>query len=244
MKRFALIGHPVAGSLSPALFAAAYGGRYPYDLLDFQRFEDAWQAFLDGYDGINVTAPYKQDAYASVDWLSPEAQETGAVNLVVKTPSGLKGYNTDVDGVVGAVREAGLPLADALVLGTGGAARAAVAAARRLGCSVTVAGRSLERAAALGCPAVSLSDTSGFCPDLVISTIPGEAMSSSILPGLPGNLFRNAVVLEAEYKQPALAQVSCRQYIHGRRWLLHQAIAGYSLFTGEPPSVQEMLRAL
>ena len=77
--RFALIGHPVAGSLSPRLIAAGYGGRHSYDLLDFERFDDAWQAFLDGYDGINVTAPFKQDAFRRVDVLSPRAQATGAV---------------------------------------------------------------------------------------------------------------------------------------------------------------------
>ena len=60
--KFALIGHPVAGSLSPRLFAAAYDGRYPYDLVDRERFEDAWDVFLNEYQGVNVTAPFKQDA--------------------------------------------------------------------------------------------------------------------------------------------------------------------------------------
>ena len=240
MKRFALIGHPVAGSLSPVLFSAAYGGRYPYDLLDFDRFEDAWKAFLDGYHGINVTAPYKQDAFAHVDWRSPAAQETGAVNLVVKTPSGLQGYNTDVDGVLGAVRETRLSFADALVVGTGGAARAAVAAARQLGCRVTVAGRSPQRAAALGCPVVGWTDLPEWPrpagPLLLLYTLPGSA---PVPEGLP---LAEAVVVEAEYRHPVLA--GCPHYVPGKRWLLHQAIAGYSLFTGEPPSVQEMLRAL
>ena len=66
MKRFALIGHPVAGSLSPRLFTAAYEGRYPYDLIDAP-FDEAWARFLADYHGINVTAPYKQDAFRAVD---------------------------------------------------------------------------------------------------------------------------------------------------------------------------------
>ena len=57
MKRCALIGHPVAGSLSPALMAAAYAGRYAYDLVDRDTFPAAWQAFLDGYDGIKYRVP-------------------------------------------------------------------------------------------------------------------------------------------------------------------------------------------
>ena len=104
MKRFALIGHPVAQSLSPRLFAAAYGGKYSYELLDGEDFELLWQRFLDEFDGINVTAPYKLDAFAKVDFVSEEASLCGAVNLAVKTPEGIKGYNTDVDGVVSSVQ--------------------------------------------------------------------------------------------------------------------------------------------
>ena len=131
--KFALIGHPVAGSLSPRLIAAAYNGRHSYDLLDFEHFDDAWKAFVEGYDGINVTAPFKQDAFARVDELSPQARATGAVNLVVRQADGFVGYNTDVDGVVMALKETGIAFKEALVVGTGGAARAAVYAAQLLG---------------------------------------------------------------------------------------------------------------
>lgn len=232
--KFALIGHPVAGSLSPRLFAAAYDGRYAYDLLDFERFDDAWDAFVKGYDGINVTAPFKQDAFARVDVLSPQARATGAVNLVVRRKEGFVGYNTDVDGVLMALRETGLPFADALVVGTGGAARAAVYAARELGCRVTVTGRSMEKAAALGCPAVTLEEASALHPDVVIYTLPGRA---PVPEGLP---LSDAVVLEAEYRIPRLAGVPCRLYVSGRRWMLGQAVAGYGIFTGEEPSVEKM----
>ena len=201
MKRFGLIGHPVAGSFSPKLFEAAYGGRYPYDLIEGAEFGASWQHFLDEYDGINITAPFKQDAYRAVDALSDDARLCGAVNLAVKTPAGIVGYNTDVAGVVLAVREAlaarevsgpaglascesalGQPalgqsadtgadagattlaspdtqpvipgltgnlLKEALVVGCGGAGRAAAVAALRLGCRVTLANRTPSRAAAL-----------------------------------------------------------------------------------------------
>ena len=182
--RFGLIGHPVAGSFSPKLFEAAYGGRYPYDLLEGAEFGASWQRFLDEYDGINITAPFKQDAYRAVDALSDDARLCGAVNLAVKTPAGIVGYNTDVAGVVLAVHEAlaareasgpaglsslaaqpvipGSPdaqpvipgltgnlLKEALVVGCGGAGRAAAVAALRLGCRVTLANRTPSRAAAL-----------------------------------------------------------------------------------------------
>ena len=236
-RRFALIGHPVAGSLSPRMIAAAYGGRYSYDLLDFERFDDAWRAFLDGYYGINVTAPFKRDAFRRVDVLSPKAQATGAVNLVVPCEKGFIGHNTDVDGVLVALQETGLSFSQALVVGTGGAARAAVYAARLLGCRVTVCGRSPEKAAALG-TAVSFEEAATLRPDLVIYTLPGRVPIPENLP------FADAVILEAEYRIPRLEAVPCRQYVSGRRWMLWQAAAGYRLFTGEEPDVQQMLRAL
>jgi shikimate 5-dehydrogenase len=236
--KFALIGHPVAGSLSPRLIAAAYDGAHTYDLLDFERFEDAWEAFVNGYDGINVTAPFKQDAFRKVDVLSPKAQATGAVNLVVRCPQGFEGHNTDVDGVILALQETGLPLADALVVGTGGAARAAVHAAQLLGCRVTVTGRSPAKAAALGCPAVPLEEASALSPDVIIYTLPGSA---PVPEGLP---FAGAVVLEAEYRIPQLEGVPCRKYVSGRRWMLGQAAAGYGIFTGVAPSLEKMAKVL
>ena len=272
--RFGIIGHPVAGSMSPRLFGAAYDGRYPYDLLDYEQFDDAWARFLDGYDGINVTAPYKQDAFAHVKKLSDNARLSGAVNLVVR--DGLSGYNTDVDGVIyaltsGASLDKGFdapgaahgqiasvaarpcPLmkqgvssqvqdCDALVVGAGGAARAAVVAAKLLGCRVTVCNRTLSKAATLAdelnCDCIPLADVSSIAPDLIIYTLPGSA---PVPEGLP---FASAIVLEAEYKAPVLARIPCRAYLSGRLWLLGQAAAGYELFTGEKPSVEKMLQVL
>ena len=64
MKKFGLIGHPIAHSQSPALFKAGYGGKYAYDLIEGEDFEASYQNFLDSYDGINVTAPFKEKAFA------------------------------------------------------------------------------------------------------------------------------------------------------------------------------------
>jgi 3-dehydroquinate dehydratase/shikimate dehydrogenase len=237
MKRFGLIGHPVAGSLSPRLFEAAYGGRYPYDLLEGDRFADSWQRFLDGYDGINITAPFKQDAFRAVDVLSEDARRCGAVNLAVKTPDGVAGYNTDVDGVVLAVQETGLPVSEALVVGCGGAGRAAAVAAQRLGCRVTLANRTAARAAALADELavdwIPAEDLPALSPDLMIYTVPGP------MEGLPD--FPDAVILEANYKTPCL-EGRGRAYISGLRWLLFQAVAGYEIFTGETPDAGAMFR--
>ena len=243
--RFALIGHPVKGSLSPRLFSAAYGGRYPYDLLDGDDFEALWQNFLSDYQGINITAPYKQDAFARVDVLSATARESGAVNLAVKTPEGIAGYNTDVDGIVLSVQECGIPVQRALVVGAGGAGRAAVVAALRLGCrQVTVVNRTLEKSLALAAFAGGEGAGLEALPeavreaDLVLYTIPGP------VPELALSDFSGRILLEANYRTPCLSGLPGCTYLSGKKWLLYQAVAGYGLFTGEEPDTSAMLRVL
>ena len=230
--KFALIGYPAAESLSPVLFSAAYGDKHTYELFDSPSFAECWQKFLGNYYGINVTAPYKQDAFARCLELSADASSTGAVNLVLK--DGLRGFNTDVDGVMYALK--GVPVGSALVVGTGGAARAAIAGAKRLGFQVGVTGRSPEKVA-------SLEERFGLGPapsnpDLVIYTLPGSAQVPSDL------LLSGAVVLEANYRNPRLKDVPCRQYIPGVRWLVGQAVTGFKFFTGEEPTVSAMEAAV
>ena len=185
------------------------------------------------YTDVPNDARYAQ----AVGVLSDDARLCGAVNLAVKTPDGILGYNTDVDGVVLAVRETGLPVSDALVVGCGGAGRAAAVAALRLGCRVTLANRTPARAAALAedlaCDWIPTDDLPALSPDLVIYTVPGP------MDGFPD--FAGAVILEANYRTPVLAGCG-RAYISGLRWLLYQAVAGYGIFTGETPDADAMFR--
>ena len=147
---------------------------------------------------------------------------------------GLRGYNTDVDGVMYALR--GISGETALVVGTGGAARAAIAGAAKLGFRVSVVGRSPEKVAALE-ERFSLVPAPEY-PDVVIYTLPGSAPVPTDV-----NMSR-AVVLEANYRDPQLRDVPCMLYIPGVKWLFGQAIAGFKLFTGEEPSLSAMEAAL
>ena len=178
MKRFGLIGHPVAGSFSPKLFEAAYGGRYPYDLLEGAEFGASWQRFLDEYDGINITAPFKQDAFRAVDALSDDARLCGAVNLAVKTPAGIVGYNTDVAGVVLAVREA---LAGREAPGPAGLASCESALGE------AALGQSADTGADAGATTLASPDTQ--------PVIPGSPGTQPVIPGLTGNLLKEALVV-------------------------------------------------
>ena len=136
MKRFGLIGHPIAHSLSPALFKAGFDGRYPYDLIETENFEEAYERFMMDYDGINVTAPFKELAVRKADILSEECRQIGAANILIKTPDGIKAYNSDYLGVRQWLSEVveGLNIGPTiLIVGLGGAGKAAAEAARSLG---------------------------------------------------------------------------------------------------------------
>ena len=128
--KFGLIGHPIAHSLSPALFGAGYDSKYPYELIQGEDFEASYQRFLDGYDGINVTAPFKELAFAKADILSDECRLIKATNLLVKTPEGVRAYNSDFLGVRLWLQEVLHEPAKStvLIVGCGGAGKAAAAA--------------------------------------------------------------------------------------------------------------------
>ena len=211
MDRFGLIGHPIAHSLSPALFTAAYGGKYAYDLIETPDFDEAWRRFLAGYRAINVTAPFKGDAFARVDWKSPECGRVGATNLVVKTPDGTKAYNSDYRGVKALLEPLGCRTA--AVVGYGGAGKAALAAAEDLGLDT----RLYRHAEVAG----------GVQADVVIYTLPRAVEGIDC-----------AHLLEANYKDPCLA--GRPGYIPGSAWLLMQAVTGYALMTGEAPDPAPM----
>ena len=136
MDKYGLIGFPIAHSLSPRLFEAAYGGRYTYDLIDTEDFEKAWEGFMYGYRAVNVTAPFKGDAFACADWRSPECGRIGAANLCVNEGGMVKAYNSDYLAVKAILEP--LERGTAAVIGYGGAGRAAMAAAEDSGFSTTL----------------------------------------------------------------------------------------------------------
>ena len=154
----ALLGHPVAHSISPAFQQAALDAlgvdaRYeawdtpPADLpAALERLRDP--ALL----GANVTVPHKLEALRLADQADPAARRIGAANTLVRRGRELHATNTDVAGVQRALAEAGIDLdgVGAVLIGAGGAARAVVAALRAGGArSLTIANRTPERAEAL-----------------------------------------------------------------------------------------------
>ena len=295
MKKFGLIGHPIAHSLSPALFKAGYDGRYPYELIETENFEEAYRRFLDGYDGINVTAPFKELAYAKADILSEECRIIKATNLLVRTPEGIKAYNSDYLGVRMWLMEAAEGLksvlppwpqgegptkwegffstppqphstARVLIVGTGGAGKAAAVAAASLGMDLILMNRSMEKAEAVAesvavmdpAPAVEVRPLEDFrecfrTADIVIYNIPSAIPALAELSAEDFNPGHHKFILEANYKNPSFdkelimkmmtanPEATCTK---GTTWLLYQALTGYEIFTGEKPDLAPMSAVL
>lgn len=200
--RAAVLGSPIAHSLSPALHRAAYaelGLGWRYDAIDCDeaRLPSVLAELDDSFVGLSLTMPLKRALLPLLDDADPLVEAVGAANTVVFDGVGpfrrLHGYNTDVAGLVASVRgvlagRAGEAAAvrSLTVLGAGGTASAAAAAGRELGLtqlSAVVrdrarAGDLLDAAKRLGI-AVDLVDWPGEAAvrsaDLVISTVPAGA---------------------------------------------------------------------
>lgn len=295
MDRFGLIGDPIATSLSPRLFTAGYGGKYMYDLIEGSEFETSWRRFLDSYRAINVTAPFKEHAFAQAVGLAKNGYGTvsgpvlkiGATNLLVKDSDGIHAYNSDFTGIILSVAEAMFPglvqqcygmfgdkayikvhqyirqnieehygsKPQALIVGTGGAGKAAAVAAAEMGFSTILMNRTDAKAGqfALSLPEYgfivdTLSDFKGAfreC-DLVIYTLPMKIDGIDTLCGedFKGSGPRKKIVLEANYKTPAFSVRDDYDYVSGRRWILYQAVTGYGLMTGEVPDAEAMDNAI
>ena len=179
-----LIGDPVGHSLSPTIMQAAMeAAGLPMTYLAMTVEEAHLAAAIDGMHalgivGANVTIPHKVRVMDFLDDLSPTARAVGAVNTIVMDSDGrFTGENTDVAGFMAPIRGLETPAA-ALVLGTGGAARAvAYACAVERGVErVLITGRSEEKAAAL---VASLTDAADL-PDHVLSVIPWEEREHAV----------------------------------------------------------------
>jgi shikimate dehydrogenase len=148
-RRFAVVGDPVSHSRSPAMHAAAYralGLPHRYETVHATAAElpRTLDALREGaFDGLNLTVPHKERGLALADELDASARVIGAANTLVRTADGrIIAYNTDAPALAAELERmaaAGRPLerswlgARVLVLGSGGAARAAIAACARLG---------------------------------------------------------------------------------------------------------------
>jgi shikimate dehydrogenase len=202
---------------------------------------------------MNITAPFKEDFFRLCDTVGGTSKMTGAVNTVVIRNGRLMGHNTDVYGVAQALRANGVTLKGrkAVVLGAGGAAKAAVHALLSGGAKVTVVNRTAQKAQgiaeSMGCGHSSLRpvELRGAFKDaeIVVSAV------STTKRIVPRSLLKETMtILEANYSaQTALTrdaqQKGCR-VIDGREWLLFQGTKAFEIFTGRKAPLEVMRKAV
>jgi len=268
-----IIGDPVSHSLSPRLHNAAFaalGLDYVYVPLHVGAAHvgaavEGLAAL--GFRGANVTVPHKGAVIPYLDELSDDARLAEAVNTIVVDEGRLSGHNTDVEGVRTAlVAGAGCSLsgAAALVLGAGGAARAAALALARLGCPLTVVNRTPARAGRLAalitagvpgasCDWLALSDLTAAdvarCRVVVNATSLGLGGEGKVPALLADNVTAGQVVFDAVYGSAptdflVAAQGRGATVIDGLEMLLGQAAEAFSLWTGVPAPLEVMRDAV
>jgi len=265
--RLGIFGWPVAHSKSPQMHesaASALGIE-----LRYERFEVAPDDLADaverkheaGIDGYNLTVPHKEAIMALIDEVAPAARAIGAVNTVVRVDGRYIGHNTDAPGLVRSLEEAGVQVGDArvVVVGAGGAARAAVVGLANAGASeVTVLSRRPEQGEALvrslgahvecALDAAPLSEASWSfeaatllvqATSATLESNPGAFAFAAALPidALPAE----AAVVDMVYK-PLKTSVLARaeerglSIVDGLGMLLHQGAIAFEMWTGfEPP---------
>ncbi len=238
-------GRPVLHSRSPAIFRELFRGaglEAAYARIAASSAAEALGLFRAlGMRGMNLTAPFKEEAARLVDELTEDARALGAVNCLIPLPDGrVLGANTDPEGALGALRSRGVEIAGkrCLVLGAGGAGKAAVLALTRAGGDVVVAnrtrGRADEVAALLGCASAGLDELPTLAPGaaVIVSTLSSEALPPPET-WLPGD--SRAAILDADYKRGLLANYAAERGLTvatGADWLACQALPAYELFLG------------
>jgi shikimate dehydrogenase len=263
----AVLGSPIAHSLSPVLHRAAYqalglaGWSYEAIKCDRARLPGLLAGCGPDWAGLSLTMPLKRAVLPLLDSIEPLAADVGAANTVIFSGGRRGGHNTDVPGMLGALAEAGGTAAGVpgpvLILGAGATACSALAAVAELGASeATVAAREPARAgdllAAAGRLGVAVRLTPFGHPEapasgLLISTVPTGA-AGIYAERIAHGALRPRLVLDATYDpwptpHAASASRAGVPVVGGFALLLHQAAGQVRLMTGRPAPVEAMRAA-
>jgi shikimate dehydrogenase len=240
-KYYAVVGKPILHSLSPAIMQSALcaskqRGNY-FRLVSASAKEALLLAKKLNLKGLNVTAPFKLEFAELADVVSTEVDALGAANTVTFGEDGATVYNTDIAGVRNSLLDVETTLTgkQAVVLGAGGAARAACFALKEGGASVTVTNRTFNKARLLAeelqiraCPLIELKDLLKKAAILVSCV----SSTEEIIP--KGYLSSKLTVLDAIYKERSSLVENALEVgakvIPGENWLLHQALEACKIF--------------
>ena len=255
-KVFGVVGDPIAHSLSPAIMNAALRRENVNGVflpLHAKTLKDLLACVREiPIQGLAITMPYKQDILPHLDNTDPFTAKIGACNTVVRSQDGkLYGFNTDTSGVVRPLEQR-MSLNDAriLVIGAGGAARAAVFGLRERGAQIFILNRSLASAQKLARQAkaktIKRADLKRLDFDVIINATP-IGMGNTRETPLNADEIKAQYVFDmvydpAETKLLQLAKLRGAQVIPGREMFVHQAARQFEIWTGKPAPREDMLR--
>ena len=273
-QQVGIFGYPLAHSISPDVQQAAFDHysmpvKYcAWPVPPEKLGDEVGKLRGERYLGANVTVPHKEKVRAYVDEMDPHAESIGAINTIVREGSSLIGYNTDAYGFIKALKEEGgfEPQGKSvLVLGAGGAARAAVfGLAQKDIASLTIANRTLGRARSLAndfgglmakVAVISMADAAleGVCAsaDLIVNTTSigmrgGDAEGGSPLE--EHTIPARALVYDLVYNPPETpllkaARRAGARTLGGLPMLVYQGAAAFERWTGREAPVEVMFRA-
>ncbi len=254
-------------SRSPAIFTTVLGrtgikGAYVPFMVEDGNIGKALEGLrVLNIAGANITAPFKEKVLPYLDVLSEGANIIGAVNTIVCKGGQLKGYNTNAIGIMDALNEVKFDIAGkkALVIGTGGVARAVVFILNWLRAeSVVVAGRDNQKTCRLAghfsCTPWSLKDLAEFPIDadlIVNATSISSRDESSELTGIIDSIKSNGcqLVFDLNYGRreniwQSMAEKRGIRFMDGLSALAYQARRTFLLWTGQDVPQEEFLKAL
>ena len=255
---YGVAGDPVAHSLSPLVMNTAFrreNVNAVYVGLHARTLDDLLACVRDiPLHGLSITMPYKESIVKHLDNCDSYTTRTGACNTVVRGPDGkLYGFNTDVAGVLRPL-ELRLPLENAkvLVLGAGGAARAAVFGLKERGADVYILNRTPAPAQKLAHQAharlARRPDLKKMAFDVIINATPLGMGGSKDSP-LGENEINTRFLMEmvyspAETRLVKMGKAKGVQIVPGAEMFVHQAARQFEIWTGKPAPLEEMQRVV
>ena len=255
---YAVAGDPVAHSLSPAIMNAALRRETVngvYVALHAKTLKDLLGCVKDiPIHGLSITMPYKEAIVSHLDNTDAHTTKIGACNTVVRAQDGkLYGFNTDAAGVVRPLQQRiSLEGAKILVLGAGGAARAAVYGLKERGAEVYILNRTLGPAQKLARSAharlLKRADLKKLTFDVIINAT-SVGMGNTKESPLNENEIKARYVFDMVYDPPEtrlmkMAKAAGAEVIPGIEMFVQQAARQFEIWTGKPAPLDEMLRVV
>lgn len=251
---YGVAGDPISHSLSPVMMNAAFRRETVNAVflgLHAKNIEDLLSCVNDiPIRGMSITMPFKEAIVPLLSNSDPLTKQIGACNTVVRSQDGkLYGFNTDVAGIVGPLEQRmSLSGKRILVIGAGGAARAAVFALKARNAEVFVVNRTPERAQSLArqakAKAVKRADLVKTSFDVIINATPigmnGNRQSPLEEKELNCQYLFDLVYNPAETKLVKMAKAKGLQTIPGLEMFVHQGARQFEIWTGKPAPVAEM----